>query len=186
MNIKEYLPLTELRFDILSELYQNQLNLVELSTRLNKSKQLIFQTLKLMNTILNKDVNNVYSISEDFLKIFENAIKLNLLQKRLGKYYDILPYIKKYAKPNEMFLFGSCARGEMNEKSDIDIYLISNESSKIIDEISLKLSKLMKVDVQIISVNSKLHLTKEDKYSDIYNKISKDITQGIKVDFELI
>jgi len=94
MNLKNYLPITQMRLDILSELYQNNLNLIEIEKRILKSKQLTFQTLKAMSMV-EKDINGTYFIKTDFLNIFENLIRYNLLVRRMSKYFDMLSYLYK-------------------------------------------------------------------------------------------
>jgi len=182
--LDKFLPLTKIRLDILSELYQNELNLIELNKKFpNKSKQTIHTTLKNMN-MLNKK-NNVYSIKPEFNKYFEKVIKYNLLKRRMGKYFDSITFIKRYLEPEKMYLFGSCARGEMHEKSDIDIYIISNKTNIEVSEVEFRISNLMKINFQLIAVKPNILETDKNKFSDIYKKIKNNIKEGIEIDLDL-
>lgn len=44
-----------------------------------------------------------------------------------------------------MYLFGSCARGEMLKNSDIDIYIVSNKSKEEISNIAHRISEIVKI-----------------------------------------
>ena len=185
MNFEKYFPLTQIKFGILSELYLNNFNLQNLTGRLGKSKQLIFQTINSMEMI-DKDENNVYSINKYFLILFEIPIRFYLLIKRLGKYFDILPYLKKHTNPIKIILFGSCAKENIYENSDIGIYLIANNSEKEIDKLSFNLSNLFIMEIQLIVVNPKMHLTKKYEYFKLYETILGYIKEGINVELSVL
>ncbi len=183
--LNEYLPLTEIRLDILSELYQEELSLIELNKKFpDKSKQTIHTTLKNMN-MLNKK-NNVYSIKPEFIKYFEKVIRHNLLKRRMGKYFDSIAFIKKYIEPEKMYLFGSCVRGKMHDKSDIDVYIVCDKTNMEVSEVGLRISNLMKINFQLISVKPNILETDKNKFSDIYEKIKDNIKEGIEIDLDLI
>lgn len=183
--IKEILPLTETRIEILTELFTGSLMAKEIADKVNKTLQTTYNTLSDMNEILNVE-QNIYSIKPEVEVLIKNLLIKNLLEKRLKTYYDILPYIKKFAKPEKMILFGSYYRKEQNEKSDIDVYIITNENDKLISEIESKLTKLMKVKIQIVNVSPKIHLTKQDKFSELYLSISNSRKLGVEIPLEII
>lgn len=183
--ISKIFPLTSIRFDIITELYVKPLRLKEIAKKIGKKIPVTHNTLKLMSNILDKD-QNIYSLKIEFVVLFEKAIISYLLEKRLDKYYDILPYIKKFAKPTEMIFFGSYYRAEQTEKSDIDIFIISEVSNEDILKIQGKLSKLMKIEIQIVKVSQENHLTDKDKYSDLYRNILTSRKLGIKIPLEII
>lgn len=183
--IKEILPLTELKLNILAELYQRDLNLKNLEIKTGSLKQTLFKTLKLMENILEKN-NNVYSIKPKYRKLLEKLLLQALLEKRLKEYFILIELVRKYYNPKKMYLFGSFARGDNNQNSDIDIYVISDISEKENYEFRSKFSKSLKREIQIISINPNVHLTNDDKYSELYEKISNDIKEGIEVNLDCI
>lgn len=66
----------------------------------------------------------------------------------------IIEYLKKELKPKFIYLFGSFARGEGREDSDIDIAIYTDEKISAYDLfiISNKLSFEVKRDVQIVDL----------------------------------
>ena len=166
--IKEILPLTETRIEILTELFTGSLMAKEIADKVNKTLQTTYNTLSDMNEILNVE-QNIYSIKPEVEVLIKNLLIKNLL-----------------AKPEKMILFGSYYRKEQNEKSDIDVYIITNENDKLISEIESKLTKLMKVKIQIVNVSPKIHLTKQDKFSELYLSISNSRKLGVEIPLEII
>lgn len=84
-----------------------------------------------------------------------------------------------------MYLFGSCARGEMLKNSDIDIYIVSNKSKEEISNIAHRISEIVKIQFQLINTKPEMLETEKNNYSDIYNKIKDNINEGIKIDLDL-
>ena len=80
----------------------------------------------------------------------------------------IIPIIVSIASPDQILLFGSYARGDTNEKSDIDLLIVKKElenSFKIIDSIYKAFydNKIkIPVDVLVIDYN---------RYNEINNEI---------------
>lgn len=69
----------------------------------------------------------------------------------------IVEYLKEKLKPKFIYLFGSFAKGEGREDSDIDIAIYSDEEINAYDLfiISNKLSFEVKRDVQIVDLKDK-------------------------------
>lgn len=183
--ITDITPITNLKLTILSELYQRDLNLTNLEKRTNSLKQTLFKTLKSLNNVLNKE-NGVYSLKPEYKLILKSILIQKLLENRLKSKYIVLNLIKKYYNPEKIILFGSYAKGEMNKDSDIDIYVISKLDEETNINNTLKFSKSLNIDIQIININPEIHLTKKDNYSELYNKISDNIKEGIQVDINTI
>lgn len=97
-----------------------------------------------------------------YLKILDNIIKLKEIEK-LKKKYNI-----------KIYLYGSAARGEDNEKSDIDLLImgkikkedIVNEINKISDKINRKIT------FQIFNMLEWSNLSTKDKA--FYERVEKD------------
>jgi predicted nucleotidyltransferase len=179
--IKEYFPLTQLKMEIICELYRKNFSLSELSKQMNKSSQLLFKTLKKMTNIVNKE-NNTYFLKENFLKIFEKVIKKYFLEYRLGGNILIIEAVKKYYKPKEMYLFGSYVKGTYNKKSDIDIYVISDVENE--KEIFKKINNSFKIKIQIVCVSSQIHLSQKDNFSNLYLSMYNNKQEAIKIDLD--
>ena len=183
--IKNILPLTEIRVNILSELYLRPLLGKEIADKIGKKPQVTYNTLTAMKNLLDKK-QNLYFIKDDVKILLDKFLIKILLERRLGKHILILSYIKKYLKPTEMIFFGSFYRREQNEKSDINIYIQTEIDSKIVEEVERKLTKASGKKIQIVEVHPKIHLTEKDKFSNLYKSISTDIEKGIKVPLEII
>ena len=87
---------------------------------------------KEMNIVNSENVGKtvVYQTKKDnplvkAFRVFENILELNDLIER------IRPYSRK------VILFGSCAKGEDNIESDVDIFVIADEKERIREEISI-------------------------------------------------
>lgn len=183
--ITDILPLTQIRIEILSELFIEPLLGKEIAQKIGRKPQVTYNTLVAMKNLLNKD-RNLYSIKPQIRVLLEKLLIKTLLERRLGEHFLLLSYIKKYAKPQEMIFFGSFFRGDYDKKSDIDIYIITELDNKIISEIEAKLTRISKRKIQIVDVHPKIHLTQKDKLSNLYESISNDLTKGIKVPFEIL
>ncbi len=81
----------------------------------------------------------------------------------------VKPIAEKY-KVNEIYLFGSYARGEANESSDLDFLVFGGESFKLTMIFSLAedLREVLKKEVDVFEINE----INED--SDFYNTIMKE------------
>ena len=104
---------------------------------------------KLSNILDNKDNRNRYIVN-----LIENDIDSNILTiKTIRK--TIKPILNKYGI-YDYGLFGSYARGEANNNSDIDIYCEQGNVKDLISQGKLidSLSKALNKDVDIVFSNS--------------------------------
>ena len=91
--------------------------------------------------------------------------------------YKYINKISQYYKIEAIILFGSYAKGTETENSDIDIAIISNDFSDIIDDGAKLIGLTWKIDTRI----EPHPITKED-YETISNPFIKEIIDtGIKV-----
>lgn len=81
----------------------------------------------------------------------------------------IRPIAQKY-KVKELYLFGSYARGEANESSDLDFLVYGGEDFKLTMIFSLaeELRKVFKKNVDVFEINE------INENSDFYNAIMKE------------
>lgn len=181
--IQNILPLTKIRLDILSELYVEPLQGKDIASKIGRKVQVTHNTLSDMKEILTKE-KGLYSINQEYILFLKKILLRHLLERRLGIYFASLQYIKKYCEVEEMILFGSSFRGDYDSNSDIDIYIISKDTS--ISKLGQRLSKIYKKEFQLICVHPQEHLTKNDTFSDLYKSISTNRSKGIKVDLDIL
>ncbi|MCI8527131.1 MAG: nucleotidyltransferase domain-containing protein [Oscillospiraceae bacterium] len=81
----------------------------------------------------------------------------------------IRPVVKKYGI-KEIYLFGSYARGEADENSDLDFLVFGGEDFKLtmIFAFAEELREVLKKDVDVFEINE------IDKDSDLYDVIMKE------------
>lgn len=81
----------------------------------------------------------------------------------------VKPIAQKY-KVKEIYLFGSYARGEADESSDLDFLVFGGEGFKLtmIFALAEDLRKVLKKDVDVFEINE------INKDSDFYNVIMKE------------
>lgn len=81
----------------------------------------------------------------------------------------VLPIAKKY-KVREIYLFGSYARGDANERSDLDFLVFGGENFKLTMIFSLaeELRDVLKKDVDVFEINE------INRDSDFYHTIMKE------------
>lgn len=84
----------------------------------------------------------------------------------------VKPIAEKY-KVEEIYLFGSYARGEANESSDLDFLVYGGEDFKLTMIFSLaeELREVLKKNVDVFEINE------INKDSDFYNTIMKERLQ---------
>lgn len=110
---------------------------------------------KEMNILESENVGKtvVYRTKKDnplvkAFRVFENILELN----------ELIESIKPYSR--KIILFGSCATGEDNIDSDIDIFIIADEKDRITEEISIteterKISPVIVTPLELSEMNEK-------------------------------
>ena len=130
-------------------------NQQEYIDRYNKNtyKMIPFRVRKDDIKIINK-LNSVDSINNYIYSLIDNDVNKSILTIKQIK-ERILPILNKH-NINEVYLFGSYARGEANNKSDIDIYCESGDIKTFIDQGFLEdeLKESLNKDIDIIFIGS--------------------------------
>lgn len=105
--------------------------------------------------IINK-LDSVSSVNHYIYSLIKNDIKPNVLTIKQIK-ERILPILKKH-NINEVYLFGSYARGEANSDSDVDIYCESGDIRTFVDQDILEeeLEESLGKDVDVIFTSATL------------------------------
>lgn len=143
----------------------------EIQNAIRASIGSVNQTLKLLlelDIVTRERKGNVFLYqvnSANFLlkyfKIFENLLYI----------YDFVKEVKPYA--SEIVLYGSCAKGENNEDSDIDIFIKTEYKAKvrkIVNKYRIREDKLKAVILDPLEIASS---KKSDEV--FYNEIRKGI-----------
>ena len=70
----------------------------------------------------------------------------------------ILPVMNKH-QVSEVYLFGSQARGEANDNSDVDIYCDSGDVETLLDAVSFnnELEEALHKKVDVVTIGSRMH-----------------------------
>ena len=105
--------------------------------------------------VINK-LNNVPNKNKYIVSLIENNINPSVLTIKQIK-TRILPIMAKH-NIHEVFLFGSYARGEANNKSDVDIYCESGDIKTLIDQgfFEDELEEALGKEVDIIFIGSQM------------------------------
>ena len=105
--------------------------------------------------VINK-LNNVPNKNKYIVSLIENNINPSVLTIKQIK-TRILPIMAKH-NINEVFLFGSYARGEANNKSDVDIYCKSGDIKTLIDQgfFEDELEEALGKEVDIVFIGSQM------------------------------
>ena len=94
--------------------------------------------------------------------------------KELKKFFTIsyaLQALKDFKNIDcEIYLYGSSARGENDEKSDIDILIITNKKNEIKDQ----LSKIKNEKIKILTITQMEYANLFRKDKPFYERIEKD------------
>ena len=132
-------------------------NQQEYIDKYNKStyKMIPFRVRKDDTKIINK-LKSVDSMNNYIYSLIDNDVNKRILTIRQIK-ERILPILNKH-QINEVYLFGSYARGEANNKSDVDIYCEPGDIKTFIDQGFLEdeLKKSLRKDVDVIFMGSTL------------------------------
>lgn len=130
-------------------------NQQEYIDKYNKStyKMIPFRVRKDDIKIINK-LNSVDSMNNYIYSLIDNDVNKSVLTIKQIK-ERILPILNKH-HINEVYLFGSYARGEANNKSDVDIYCESGDIETLIDQGYLEdeLKESLKKNVDIVFIGS--------------------------------
>jgi predicted nucleotidyltransferase len=91
-------------------------------------------------------------------KVYINVSELNPLIQKIKDYSD------------RIILYGSCAEGTDTEKSDIDLFILTEDKEKVMDEI-----KKFKIDRKIVPVimDNMEFINIKQKDKAFYDQISK-------------
>jgi predicted nucleotidyltransferase len=75
---------------------------------------------------------------------------------------------------NKIVLYGSCATGEDTSESDIDLFIISMEKSRVLNEIRKEVSA-MKREVKAVVVSGQEYLLMRNKKEALLGELDKGI-----------
>ena len=105
--------------------------------------------------VINK-LNNVPNKNKYIVSLIENNINPSVLTLKQIK-TRILPIMAKH-NIHEVFLFGSYARGEATNKSDVDIYCESGDIRTLIDQgfFEDELEEALGKEVDIVFIGSQM------------------------------
>ena len=95
-------------------------------------------------------------------KKFENVLDLN----------GLVLSIRKVS--NKIVLYGSCATGEDTSESDIDLFIISREKSRVLSEIR-KEASVMKREIRTVIVSGDEYLLMRNKKEELLDELDKGI-----------
>lgn len=118
-------------------------------------KMFPFRVRKDNMKVINK-LNNVANKNKYIIDLIENNINPAVLSIKQIK-GAIMPVLAKH-NIHEVYLFGSYARGEANNKSDVDIYCESGDIRTLIDQGFLEdeLEASLGKEVDIVFIGSKM------------------------------
>lgn len=124
----------------------------------NKSKYKMYQfrVKKGDNELINKLDNipnrNSYITSLILEDIGSSVLTIKQIKER------IRPIMAKY-KVEDVYLFGSYARGEANSNSDVDLYCSSGDIKNLYDEVSFtdELETALGKKVDVVFIGSQMH-----------------------------
>jgi predicted nucleotidyltransferase len=95
-------------------------------------------------------------------KKFENVLDLNGLVVRIQKI------------SNKIVLYGSCATGEDTSESDVDLFIISREKAKVLEEIR-KEARVMPREIKAIIVSGEEYLLMRNKNEELLDDLNKGV-----------
>ena len=140
----------------------------------NTYKMIPFRVRKDDIKIINK-LNSVDSMNNYIYSLIDNDVNKSVLTIKQIK-ERILPILNKH-HINEVYLFGSYARGEANNKSDVDIFCEPGDIETFIDQGYLEdeLKESLKKDVDIVFIGSTMDdFFKEQLEKDKIKLLSKN------------
>lgn len=133
-------------------------NIVNYIANYNKEnyKSYLFRVKKSDIDLINK-LDTVENRNSYLIRLLLNDIKPNVLTIKQIK-ERIKPIIEKY-HIEEVYLFGSYARGEAGPNSDVDIYCSSGNIKTLYGEIDLidELEQVLGKKVDVVTIGSEMH-----------------------------
>ena len=133
-------------------------NLVEYISNYNKQNYKMYQfRVKKSDTDLINKLDNIDNRNAYITSLVLNDIKPGILTIKEIK-NRIRPIVEKH-HIKDVYLFGSYARGEANEKSDVDIYCSSGDVETLLDEAGLveELEKALGKEVDVVTIGSEMN-----------------------------
>jgi len=174
-NIFEKTNLTPLGIELLKFLARNpgkEFYITELAKLVNGSIGGSYAALKKlykMNLIDRRrsGYNLYYKVNEKnpalkYFKLFVNIQELNGLVNRIK------------GRCNKIVLFGSCATGEDTIESDIDLFIVTENSKRVKDIIKIKYLNQRELKPIVVSPHELIQLKSKDKA--FYTEVNKGIT----------
>ena len=133
-------------------------NQIEYISNYNKQNYKMYQfrvkksDIDLINKLDNVDNRNAYITSLVLNDIKPGILTIKEIKNR------IRPIVEKH-HIKDVYLFGSYARGEANEKSDVDIYCSSGDVETLLDEAGLveELEEALGKKVDVVTIGSEMH-----------------------------
>ena len=115
----------------------------------NTYKTILFRVRKDNEKVMNK-INSLRNINKYLLQLIDDDIEPNILTIKQIK-DRIRPVMEKHGI-RDVYLFGSYARGEATNKSDVDIYCEPGDVQTLIDEVTVEeeLAAALGKDVDVL------------------------------------
>ena len=133
-------------------------NQIEYISNYNKQNYKMYQfRVKKSDTDLIDKLDSVENRNAYLTSLILNDIKPGILTLKEIK-DRITPVVEKH-HIEDVYLFGSYARGEANENSDVDIYCSSGDVETLFDEAGLikELEEALGKKVDVVTIGSKMH-----------------------------
>ena len=130
---------------------------IEYISNYNKQSYKMYQfRVKKSDTVLIDKLDNVDNRNSYLTSLILNDIKPGILTIKEIK-NRIRPVVEKH-HIKDVYLFGSYARGEANENSDVDIYCSSGDVDSLIKRAGLlrELAEALGKDVDVVTIGTKL------------------------------
>ena len=133
-------------------------NQIEYISNYNKQNYKMYQfRVKKSDTDLINKLDNIDNRNAYITSLVLNDIKPGILTIKEIK-NRIRPIVEKH-HIKDVYLFGSYARGEANEKSDVDIYCSSGDVETLLDEAGLveEFEEALGKKVDVVTIGSEMH-----------------------------
>ncbi len=156
---------------ILKEFIENPSKELEQSKLEKKLKFSRTTIIKWVNLLISEDILNVRVIGRTKLLNLNNQSGTVKELKRLSVILELSP-LKSYKA--EIYLYGSCARGEQYEDSDIDLLILGDIKRSDFVNLSENLAKSInkKINFQVFSHQEWAKMRTKDK--PFYERVEKD------------